>query len=224
MKSPIFSMFGRSPIKPLQKHMKKSYACAKELIPFIQVVFTKDWEKAERMREQIASMEKEADEMKKDIRLHLPKGLFLPVPRTDLLEILTMQDRIANRAKDIAGLIVGRQMSFPEIIKEKYEALLQRCIDAAGQAHKAINELDELLETGFRGNEVDLVEEMIVELDRIEHDTDEIQIDIRRLIFKLENTLQPVEVVFLYKIIEWTGDLADRAENVGGQLLLLLAR
>jgi uncharacterized protein Yka (UPF0111/DUF47 family) len=30
-------------------------------------------------------------------------------------------------------------------------------------------------------------------------------------------------MIFLYKIIEWTGELADRAQAVGGQLELLLA-
>ncbi|HBP75141.1 MAG TPA: phosphate transport regulator, partial [Alcanivorax sp.] len=36
--------------------------------------------------------------------------------------------------------------------------------------------------------------------------------------------LPPVDVIFLYKIIEWIGDLADRAQKVGGRLQLLLAR
>ncbi len=49
---------------------------------------------------------------------------------------------------------------------------LLRCLDAAKQACKAINELDQLLESGFRGNEVTIVEEMIVTLDEIEHDSD----------------------------------------------------
>ncbi len=224
MLSPIFKMFGRSPIRPLQKHMQKAYQCAKTLLTYIDAVYASDWDHAHEIRDEIADMEQAADDMKKDLRLHLPKGLFMPIPRTDLLEILTMQDRIANRAKDIAGIIYGRKMQFPESIKQPYQAFLQRCIDAAAQANKAIHELDELLETGFRGNEVTIVEDMIHELDSIEHDTDNMQIDIRQALYKIEKDIPAVDVMFLYKVIDWTGDLADRAENVGGQLLLLLAR
>ena len=109
-------------------------------------------------------------------------------------------------------------------IAKDYTGFLQRCIDACEQACIAINELDELLEAGFTGNEVKLVENMIVTLDDIEHDTDDMQIAIRKKLFAIENDLPPVEVMFLYKIIEWTGQLADDAEIVGGRLQLLLAK
>lgn len=221
--SPILNMFGQSPIRPVQMHMKKSYECAKALRPFFAAVFGQDWPLAEQEHQRIMALEKDADNLKKDIRLHLPKSLFLPVPRNDLLELLWMQDQIPNKAKDIAGLALGRQMVFPATIIEPFQALLDRCLDACSQAEKAIQELDELLETGFRGAEAELVEDMITELDKIERATDDLQIGIRQAIFSIEKELYPVDVIFLYRIVEWTGDLADNAHNVGGQLELLLA-
>jgi predicted phosphate transport protein (TIGR00153 family) len=92
------------------------------------------------------------------------------------------------------------------------------------QALKAMNELDELLETGFGGREAALVGSMVEELEQIERDTDLMQIDVRRALFKLEKDLPPVDVMFLYQIIEWIGDVADRAERVGNRLEQLLAR
>ena len=156
--------------------------------------------------------------------MNLPKGLFLPVDRSDVLEIATHQDRIANRARDIAGLVMGRRMSIPAVIAPFFMAFLKRSIDATVQAKKIIDELDELLETGFRGDEADLVRKMVMTLDEIEHDTDEMQIEVRGELFRIETQLPPIDVVFLYKIIDRTGDLADQAQIVGGQLLLLLAR
>lgn len=220
--SPILNMFGRSPIRPLQEHIDKAHNCAENLIPFIDAVFAENWKLAEEKQLEIAKLEKQADNLKKDLRLHLPKGLFLPVPRTDILELLATQDQIANRSKDIAGIILGRRMKFVSIA-ENYKIFLQRCIDASRQARKAINELDELLETGFRGSEVNLVEEMITQLDAIEHDTDDMQVDIRYQLYQIEADLPPVDVVFMYKVIEVTGDLADCAQRVGARLELLLA-
>ncbi len=222
--NPFGRLFGRSPIRPLQEHIDKVHNCANRLIPFFEAVLAQDWDKAASIQQAIAKLENEADELKRELRLSLPKGLFLPVPRNDLLEMLRSQDRIANRAKDIAGLILGRKMQIPQGIAHDIQLYVVRCVAATGQAHRAIHELDSLLETGFSGHEVNIVEEMIHELDEIEHDTDEMQIRIRKQLFSLEKNLNPIDVMFLYNIIEWIGNLADRAQKVGGQLQVILAR
>lgn len=223
-KNLLSSMFGRSPIGPIQKHIAKVHECATQLVPFIEAAMSDNWEDAAKVQADIANLEGEADVLKKEIRLSLPKSLFLPVPRTDLLDIITVQDKVANRAKDIAGLMLGRQMSIPTELHPEFKDYVARSVDTSAQALKAMSELDELVETGFSGREVDLVEKMIEDLDAIESDTDKIQIAIRAKLFQLEKQLPPVDVMFLYKIIDWIGDLADRASRVGSHLQLLLAR
>ena len=217
-------IFGSSPVSPLQKHMSKVFACASELIPLFNAVINEDWAEVEKRQKLISSLEQEADVLKKELRLNLPKGLFMPVSRQDLLEVLLMQDRIANMAKDIAGTIVGRRMVLPEIIHEDYIRFVTRCVAACKQARKAINEFDELVETGFSGQEIKIVTEMITKLDSIESETDNLQAEIKYEIFSIENDLRPIEVMFLYKVIEMTGDVADCAQNVGSRLQLMLAR
>ena len=220
----LSSVFGRSPIGPIQKHIATAHQCAQLLEPFFQAVFAEHWEEVHNIQQNIIRLEHEADEIKKDVRMSLPKSLFLPVPRSDLLEIVTMQDKVANRTKDIAGIVLGRQLVIPEPIRNAFMDYLRRSIATSAQALKAMNELDELLEAGFRGREVELVERLIEELDQIESETDLHQIQVRRILFGLEQELPPVDVMFLYKIIDWVGDLADRASRVGGYLQLLLAR
>ena len=220
----FLGVFAKSPIQPMEEHIKKVHQASAILVDFFEHVFNKEWTQAEEIRLQIRTLEREADAMKRDIRLQLPHGLFLPVARTDLLELVTQQDKIANKAKDIAGRVVGREMDIPKEIQTDFIAYLKRCVDATKQASNAINELDELLETGFRGREVKLVEKMLVELDAIEQDTDDMQINLRRKVRQIEAELNPVDVMFLYKIIEWVGELADIAERVGSRLELMLAR
>ncbi|GGZ08493.1 MULTISPECIES: TIGR00153 family protein [Shewanella] len=220
----ILGVFAKSPIKPLQEHIDKVFDCASLLVPFFEATFAKDWDSAVAIRKKISQEEKDADNLKREIRLTLPGGLFMPVERTDLLELLTQQDKIANKAKDISGRIIGRELLVPEVIQTPFLAYLQRCLDAVALAKEAINELDDLLEAGFRGREVDLVAKMISELDVLEEDTDELQIQVRRQLFAIELELNPIDVMFLYKIIEWVGDLADLAERVGSRLELMLAR
>ncbi len=220
----LSNLFGRSPIKPLQEHMALAVRAATELVAFFIAVTSNDWERARAIQQQVVDYEHQADDIKKQLRLHLPKSLFLPVPRTDLLELLAMQDRIPNRAKDIAGIIIGRRMSIPGIMKEQMNEFVQTSVLAAEQALKAINGLDELLETGFSGRELAAVEQMITELDELEEKADRLEIGVRTSLFALEAQLPPVDVMFLYNIIDWVGDIANRAHDVGGRLQLLLAR
>ena len=113
-----------------------------------------DWAKASAARDKIAALEHEADNVKKNIRLHLPKSLFMPVPRQDLLELLLVQDKMANRTKDVSGLVVGRKMEIPAAIADDFLEFVSRNVDAAKQARKSVRELDELFTSGFRGAEV----------------------------------------------------------------------
>ncbi len=220
----IFNMFGPSPIRPIEQHIRKVHQCAKQLYPFFEAVFKNNWEEAKNIQQHIVSYEKEADVIKRDLRLNLPTGLFLPVSRTDLLELLSAQDRIANKAEDIAGLIISRQMTIPQPLVPSFMPFLHCCLDASKQACNAINELDELLETGFRGSEVNIVEDMILKLDEIEHDSDDKLADLKHRIFELEKELSAIDIMFLYKLVQWIGDLADHAQIVGGRLQILIAR
>ena len=198
------------------------YQCAKELGTFFGHVIEGDWEGATAARERIVNLENEADDFKRQLRGQLPKSFLMPVPREDLLELLLVQDRIANRARDVSGLVLGRRMRLPAPIQESFLRFVARNVDAAKQARKSIRELDELYETGFRGAEVELVETLINELDAIEDDTDAMQVEIRAQLFEIENELPPVNVMFLYRIIELTGDIGDMAERIGRRLELLL--
>ena len=162
--------------------------------------------------------------MKRDVRRHLPKSLFLPVPRSDLLVLVSIQDQVANTAQDFASIVMGRDMQFPEKILPAVLELTATCVACCGQALAAIELLDDLLEVGFSGREVKRVEAMLKELDKLEHRTDKQQFSLRRKLFKLEADLPPVDVMFYYRATALLGTLADCAEKVGDRLQVLLAK
>jgi len=223
MANMLANIFGTSPVRPLEKHMDIVYRCAKKLKPFVNAVIRRDLKRMAEVRGQIEALENQADDMKKNIRLHMPKSLFMPVPREDLLELLLVQDKIANRTKDVSGVIIGRKMKIPKQIAPQFLEFVDRNIDAAKQARKSVRELDELFTAGFKGAEVSLVADMIEELDRIETHTDEQQTILRTAVFEIEKTLDPIDAMFLYEVIELTGEIADMAERVGRRLELLLS-
>lgn len=220
----FLNLFAKSPLKPLYEHISKVHECCCLLPDFFECVFSDNWEKAKQFQQKISHLEKEADLIKRNIRINLPNSLFMPVDRTDLLELLTQQDKIANRSKDIAGLMLGRQLHIPKEVKDEFMRYIKRCLDATELATKVIHELEDLLETGFRGKERNVVESMVKDLDLIEYDTDQIQIALRRQLYLRESEFNPIDAIFLYKVLDKIGDLADQAERVGSRLELMISK
>jgi predicted phosphate transport protein (TIGR00153 family) len=149
----ITSLFGKSPISPLQKHMKQVHSCIKEFGVFAKAAQSEDWDKAQEARVSIGNKEKKADQLKKKLRMNLPSTFMMPFSRRDLLDVLLIQDSIANITKDLAGLMMTRHMVFPKEFAEDFIKLSELCIKTSGAALVAINELDELLETAFSSRE-----------------------------------------------------------------------
>jgi predicted phosphate transport protein (TIGR00153 family) len=223
--SPLGNLFGRSPIGPIQEHMSFADQAAQLVPDLLRATAADDWEKAAQVHKDIVAAEGAADELKRSVRRHLPNSLFLPVPRSDLLELVGIQDHVANTAKDIAGLIIGRSIRFPEKLQDVVIELAESSAAASHQALKSIQELDELLEVGFTGRaEIRRVENMLKELDDLEGVTDELAIHLRAGLFRLEKDLPAVEVMFLYQIITLISTVADDAESVGDRLQILLAK
>jgi uncharacterized protein len=222
--NPFASLFGRSPFKPLQQHMRSVKKCAAQVTKLFEALCEGDRVRVVEIKEKIFELEHEADEIKNQMRAHLPKSLLMPVDRRDLLEVLDIQDSIADTAQDIAGILVDRPMEVPESMRDPLMIMTRRCVDAADHAARIIGRLDELVETGFRGPESEAVSEMIDELSKIETDTDRMESELTRRLFAHEDDMNPVSVIFWYDLIKMISELADLAEKVGNRLRLLLAR
>jgi predicted phosphate transport protein (TIGR00153 family) len=218
------ALFGKSPFKPIQAHMRVVIECVSEVPGLFQALVDGDQSRLEAQKNLIFDREQVADDIKNQLRGQLPKSLLMPVDRRDLLDVLAMQDSIADTAQDIAGLLMERRMEVPDGMAEPLLALVSRCVDTCNQAGRIIEQLDELVEIGFRGREVSKVEEMVDALNKIEDETDELGMQLARSLFAQEDKMSPVSVMFWYQMIQWIGDLADYAEKVGDRLRLLLAR
>ena len=222
--NPFANLFGKSPFSALQGHMRVVLECVHQMPGLFVALASGDQKEVVAVKDIIFEKEAEADSVKNELRNRLPKSLFMPVDRRDLLEVLQMQDSIADTAQDIAGLLVERPMELPEFMQEPMFALTHRCVDVCEMAAAIIEELDELLAMGFRGREASRVEEMVTSLNKLEDETDELGLELSRRLFQHEDEIKPVSVMMWYQLIQWVGDLADYAEKVGDRLRLMIAR
>lgn len=221
--SPIGALFGRSPFKPIQQHMAIVQTCLAEVPALFRALAEGEQASMDAIARRIDEAEHQADSLKNRLRSRLPRGLFMPVDRRDLLSLLDMQDSMADVAQDIAELLRERNMPVPESMKHPLRRLAEWCVETAAFAATVIDELDQLLEAGFRGKEATQIQDRVLKLNQLEEEADEMERRLIGLLFSIEDDLKPVDVMFWYQIIHWVGDIADYGKKAGNRVLLLIA-
>ena len=116
----IASLFGKSPFVPLQSHMRKVAECVDGLGALFTAFLEGDHALIAELARKISKTEHEADLVKTDIRNHLPRGLFLPIDRGKILDILSTQDEIADTAENVAVLCTLKNLKVPESVNELF--------------------------------------------------------------------------------------------------------
>lgn len=220
----LLGIFGSPSFTPLANHMSLVLECSQVLGEFFPAIIAKDWDRAQTLYAKIHECEDKADKVKEEMRLHLPTSLLMSVERTDILDILALQDRIANKAKHLSGVVLSRKMNIPKQIEKDFMAFIEQSLKTVSCLHAITSELESLFKTNFRRKEANKIEDLIHELDSIEDQTDLLEISIRDQVFSLEESLKPINAIFLYKVIDWISDLADRSQRCSHRFLMLIAQ
>jgi len=222
--NPLAELLRRSPFKPIQEHMRTVFSCVSLLKPLFKALSENDRKQVEELARQIDELETQADKQKSVFRLNMPKTLFMPVDRRDLLNLLRDQDALADDTEKISQILISRDMEVPDAIRDLLNELLADTLNICSEAKLMIEELDELVQVGFGGREYDKVIAMIAGVRRSEHNLDRILHQIKRALFTAEDTLPPVSVMFWYQIIDLLGNMSNKAENMSDRLLLFLSK
>lgn len=218
----ISRLFGKSPFEPLYQHMLKVKECVDLTGPLIDALIAGDRKKLEEIAEKIFKAEHDSDLVKKEIRNNLPRGIFLPVDRGDILSFLKEQDKIADSAEDLAVLVTLREMKVPDELKDELKDLVDKVLLTGETAMRVSSEIKILAETSFGGSEAKKVMDIIEQLKTEEHETDMAQIRLAKKLFSIEKKLDPVSVMMWMQIFRELGMLANHAENVGDRLRVML--
>jgi len=218
----ISKLLGKSPFEPLYQHMLKVKACVDLVRPLMDVFLKGEEEKVKDVAKKIFKAEHDADIVKKDIRSNLPKSIFLPVARGDILRFLKEQDHIADSAEDLAALLILRKTTVPEELKAELKDFVDKVLETYEVAMTVSSEIKLLAETSFGGEEAHKVMELIESLKLKEWEADKAQMTAAKKMFSIEKKLDPVSVMMWMHIFSELGTLANHAENAGDQMRLML--
>jgi predicted phosphate transport protein (TIGR00153 family) len=218
----ILSLFGRSPFAPLQAHMESVAGCVHKLSLVYEALEQKNYPLLERLAAEISELEHNADLIKNDIRNRLPKSLFLPIDRGNFLEILTLQDRIADKAEDVAVLATLKPLELLPIFQEEFKLFLQKNLETFDCALLVIKELNDLVESSFGGIEATKVQEMIAKVAYKEHETDIIQRDLLKNLFKAEDLMSYSTFFLWQKLFESLSAISNLSETLAHRVRMTL--
>lgn len=218
----FFNLFARSPFAPLQTHMQLVSECVFLLPSLFDALKSCDSAKVGSISQLIAEHEHQADIAKNDIRNHLPKGLFLPIDRGSLLEILAIQDNIADKCEDIAVLVTLKKISLPESFSEDFQLFLLKNIEAFQAVYNIMKELHELLESSFGGLEAEKVKSMVEIVGCKEHEADILQKKLLKNVFSHEEHFTFMTFSLWQHIFEATACISNLAEKLANRVRMTL--
>lgn len=216
-------LFGKSPFKPMREHMRIANECADHMPEAVKAFLNGDKSTLKEIKRSVNKLESEADKVLEELQHRLSKSMFLPVERRDLLDVLEMQEAIADRTEDVVGLMLDLPMEVPEEMHKPIAALAARAAETVNAANDVVGRFDDLVEVGFKGPPVKQTRKLIRAVIEMESDADHIGSDITHMLFKHTGDMDPVSIVFLHRLINMIDDLADFAEALAIRSRLLLA-
>jgi len=211
----IARLFGKSPFAPLQTHMTRVSHCMEKLAEIMSHLPPVD-----RLVDELCKLEHEADLTKNDIRNHLPKSIFLPMDRSHFLDILSIQDSIADQAEEI-GLSLKLRPLDP-VFTPDLQLLFQKTYDAFSSARQIIGEMNELLESSFGGIEAEKVKVMVEQTAHKEYETKKFQRSLTTKLFAEGDKLPAPDFYLWIKLIEDISNISVISERLANRIRMVL--
>lgn len=218
----IARLFGKSPFSPLQSHMKIVANCIKKLTEIFDQLESSSQEKIHELVVELSKLEHEADLTKNDIRNHLPKSLFLPIDRTQFLEILSIQDCLSDQAEDIGYLLTFHAKKILGPLCTDLHLLFKKNVTAFWNARIIIKEIHELLESSFGGREAEKVKTLADETAYVEYEADKMKHEFMRALFARKRELSAPAFYLYTRLIEEINSISHISEKLANRIRMVL--
>ena len=220
----IYQIFTESPFKYLKEHMDQVKLCIQELLPMTEAFVEGSFDEIKEYADRIHKAENQADLVKHRIREHLPKNIFMPVAREDVLKLLHRQDNLADSAQDLAFLISVRNTAIISELKEDIISFVKSNVLPANRVIELTENMQNLMETSFSGPKAKAVLELIETICKLESESDAAKFRLMQKVFELESMMDPICVVLLLKILDCMSSVADSAQKVANTYRLMVSK
>ena len=216
--STIGKLFGRSPFSQIQQHMDQVTKCTLKMTEALDALKAGEFDKLDHLSAEVSQLEHQADQIKDDIRERLLKRFFMPIDRSEVLEILSLQDSLADTAEDVCKVLTLKNLPFPSDIQDEFEKFVELNIQAVEICATIINQMDELIESGFGGTEAERIRGLAKDVAFAEHQADLVQIQLLKKIYEHDSDFSLGEFHLWMRMTRILSKLANTAENLADRV------
>jgi hypothetical protein len=159
----------------------------------------------------VCRVESKADDLRRKIEENLYSGAFLPVSRSLVLNFAERVDEVADAAQDAARILVYlKERKVPSDLLTLIQKEIAASLETAEALRRSVADF----------SKADEVKAKIDYIRAKEHECDEIEdLAYTRM---YDSVTDPILALLLSKLIEYSGNISDRAEDATDTLSLML--
>ena len=203
----------------VREHLMLVHSTIHSFFELVSAVALDDSAKTETLLNAVMAGEARAAALRRVLSQKIAEGAFFGGIREDILNLLEVDDSIADRAKDAARLLTIGKINQPHGLTILRSDNLIAFLKALNDAVDALSSLLEALRIDRKTalSRVHIVEEY-------EELADTKKSLLLREVFRLSQEMDPITVIQLRDFLFATDDIADNAEKASDRVLILLAK
>jgi len=223
-RSGLLDTLPQSPYKLLQEHFKRVCKAVRKLDKMLKLYIDGNFPEAASVSVEISRLEHEADVIKRNLRASLPRKIFMPISKEDLLAILASNERIVDACQDVAQILDMRETTIPEELHPLFERFMGHIIDSVDALRDMMNHLERLLESTFAKVETQVVMELGHRVHEHEYKADSVNKELSRAFYSLEGKESPLAIFHMMRFSDVLDAVADNAENAALRMVLVVSK
>ena len=188
----------------------------------VQCYVEQDCEEFDQLTEDVAMLESQADALKRNLRNHLPRGIFMPMDKFIFLDCLREQDHVLDDVEEALYWLSFKPMAG---IPEELVGDFLHLIDAVIPAIEKLPEMSEQAMAYFKNSTEEnrnKLKSMIRDVYQAEKEADHLEHELKKNAFTLLE--DPVEIYHVVRLVEIVGEICDHAQNASDRVRTMIAR
>ena len=188
----------------------------------VQCYVEQDCEEFDQLTEDVAMFESQADALKRNLRNHLPRGIFMPMDKFIFLDCLREQDHVLDDVEEALYWLSFKPMAG---IPEELVGDFLHLVDAVIPAIEKLPEMSEQAMAYFKNSTEEnrnKLKSIIRDVYQAEKEADHLEHELKKNAFTLLE--DPVEIYHVVRLVEIVGDICDHAQNVSDRMRTMIAR
>ncbi len=217
---PILSVLRKSPFDDFVEHASKVNECIHIWKQAVSAYLEKKYNIFEELSNKVQLLEHEADLIKGKISAHLPKGIYMPVFKSDFMMCLKEQDAVLDYAEDTVIWLSFKKVDMG-FIKDELLQHTQKVTETVETLEKVALRLKEFFRT-YKNSTREEMKELIKDVHRQEWESDRIEKALTKKVFN--SGKDALSVYFMVKSINLSASIANHAENAGDRIRAMIAK